>query len=1134
MPGFARGRSFACAGLGAAALVAASAPAQVNETPKKEKVYFFSPYTLTNKLEPAFASRVRAEGYDFEALRRGDDPKTATLERFVALAKLAKDAAQRDYAIFVIATHGSPHTFGVEGFASMEAAEAKLADYAKSREFAKKWGASACRFGNYVTVAVPRSRDPEEKGGLSLTSQGIRELFGQTDGNKSLVILVACCSSALQENHEPFKNDHLVTFSTPGEGLVDVHKAGTALCDVMLALSGVPKGNRRAIGDALTIGTATASGMKLQRGDGKLTLAPMVVAAGPDVAPIGGLIPGSVVFDTKMDTSDPNSVLAVDPLVDWCRLGFGPKTWNADGTILSFTVGGAPGAPGPISVVHVTPSKATSANNGAELVGNSLGFAAGAAPTPEDPWFRRDPLEQIDRSQARCLFGINGYDGVTEALLGAAANPYRWCIVCDGLGWPKGPPGVPEEEQDVPRLLGEDLGPITSAWGDALGHLVLALLPGGDIVIDATGAPPSFSFVQAGAYYGHAVFTPDAGQVGGAFTVSYAATDGEGGSVAQDVTYHVVDRADSVEVVRVPSVERGAPGDELRLEMTVENDGTTFLRDLAVTADAFTGPGVIDPSRVTVDPPSIPHLPPGRFAIVTVTVETIPGDAAGTYAGALRLEGTTSRGAFEHVEALELRLTHAPEISGPPGPFQTSAGATLVVPLVMSDADGDELEAFIELAPHHLDLEQRGNDVTITWSPQAKETGVQTVPVWVSDGVELGAYDLEVDVDGPINVNAMPAQDGYVPADSLMLLAAYLNANDEPAQLFEKIEVYADGFGGPLLHSSEISLGILAPGGEIERTIAVSPFAFPHTSLAVRLTARTVHGAGVFLDTVELLAPDCNASGTLDGEETAAGAAPDVNGNGVPDECECDEHVLLGNGLEAGTKGWTVESDPSLIAGAWEAVAPNGTSAGGVPAAPGADATEAPGSIAFVTQNGPPGGAAEDDDVDGGPARLVSPPIMIDDPGATAISYARWLFCDDEDGDGADALVVEISDDVGASWAPVESVGGTAGTWRRAHVRVGDYLAAAGTVHLRFSTSDPGDDSITEAGIDDLLVTRWTCPEPPCPGDTDGDGSVGFLDLLAVLSSWGPCAGCPGDADGDGGVGFLDLLAVLSAWGPCR
>ena len=56
---------------------------------------------------------------------------------------------------------------------------------------------------------------------------------------------------------------------------------------------------------------------------------------------------------------------------------------------------------------------------------------------------------------------------------------------------------------------------------------------------------------------------------------------------------------------------------------------------------------------------------------------------------------------------------------------------------------------------------------------------------------------------------------------------------------------------------------------------------------------------------------------------------------------------------------------------------------------------------------------------------------------------------------------------------------------------------------------------------------------PPCPGDLDGDGVVGFSDLVAVLAAWGPCLGCPEDLDGNNIVGFSDVVAVLSAWGPC-
>ena len=54
----------------------------------------------------------------------------------------------------------------------------------------------------------------------------------------------------------------------------------------------------------------------------------------------------------------------------------------------------------------------------------------------------------------------------------------------------------------------------------------------------------------------------------------------------------------------------------------------------------------------------------------------------------------------------------------------------------------------------------------------------------------------------------------------------------------------------------------------------------------------------------------------------------------------------------------------------------------------------------------------------------------------------------------------------------------------------------------------------------------------PCPGDIDGNGSVGGSDLGAMLAAWGtddPAA----DLDGDGNVGGADIGLLAAAWGPC-
>lgn len=64
--------------------------------------------------------------------------------------------------------------------------------------------------------------------------------------------------------------------------------------------------------------------------------------------------------------------------------------------------------------------------------------------------------------------------------------------------------------------------------------------------------------------------------------------------------------------------------------------------------------------------------------------------------------------------------------------------------------------------------------------------------------------------------------------------------------------------------------------------------------------------------------------------------------------------------------------------------------------------------------------------------------------------------------------------------------------------------------------------------VDRLMLRRNEGSAPV--GDLDGDGIVGFTDLVALLAAWGPCPGCPADLDGDGEVTFDDLVALLANW----
>ena len=62
-----------------------------------------------------------------------------------------------------------------------------------------------------------------------------------------------------------------------------------------------------------------------------------------------------------------------------------------------------------------------------------------------------------------------------------------------------------------------------------------------------------------------------------------------------------------------------------------------------------------------------------------------------------------------------------------------------------------------------------------------------------------------------------------------------------------------------------------------------------------------------------------------------------------------------------------------------------------------------------------------------------------------------------------------------------------------------------------------------------------TFPSSQAPGDTNDDGVVDVVDLLAVINAWGPCpappAACPADVFADGVVNVSDLLLVINNWG---
>lgn len=100
----------------------------------------------------------------------------------------------------------------------------------------------------------------------------------------------------------------------------------------------------------------------------------------------------------------------------------------------------------------------------------------------------------------------------------------------------------------------------------------------------------------------------------------------------------------------------------------------------------------------------------------------------------------------------------------------------------------------------------------------------------------------------------------------------------------------------------------------------------------------------------------------------------------------------------------------------------------------------------------------------------------------------------------------------------------------------GTYTFSAGVSSFT-DINDGFNGLFADASFDINFVIAPLAP-PPCEGDADGDGTIGFPDITAVLRFWGtsyaPGTGL-GDADGNGLVGFPDITTVLRLFGStCR
>ncbi len=157
--------------------------------------------------------------------------------------------------------------------------------------------------------------------------------------------------------------------------------------------------------------------------------------------------------------------------------------------------------------------------------------------------------------------------------------------------------------------------------------------------------------------------------------------------------------------------------------------------------------------------------------------------------------------------------------------------------------------------------------------------------------------------------------------------------------------------------------------------------------------------------------------------------------------------------------------------GLWVFDDPIGTEWIGIPVQCEDDNTEDPGVKCFVTGNAPVGSIPGANQVSDGCTTLLSPVFDLSEVTEAFVSYHRWfgqpgLF-------GYNDFAIDISNDGGGHWLPLELVRGDSAVWQRRAFRINDIYGTPNQVQLRFVACDELN-ILVEAAIDDFSIETFT------------------------------------------------------------
>lgn len=211
--------------------------------------------------------------------------------------------------------------------------------------------------------------------------------------------------------------------------------------------------------------------------------------------------------------------------------------------------------------------------------------------------------------------------------------------------------------------------------------------------------------------------------------------------------------------------------------------------------------------------------------------------------------------------------------------------------------------------------------------------------------------------------------------------------------------------------------------------------------------------SGVFADDYEVTAGHW-------GWHTACLSVPGLNPGSGPIDVELAPGYADDFAIDL---GWSATG--TATSGMWERGIPVGTVLGNSPSNPGADATGDCGDEAYVTGNG--GGAAGDDDVDGGSVILTSPVFDATGQNEPHVRYQRWFVNGGGSGNPNDQLTITL--DNGNTTAVIETVTATTagnGSWVQRDYRIADFITPTANMQIIVTTADVNPGHVVEAGFD--------------------------------------------------------------------